>query len=70
VKVFQTITERIEEAIAKRKSVPELISRSTTAQPFMKSLRAHITAADEADVKPARSPKKVKHAHRLEVVHA
>ncbi len=46
VKVFQTITTRIEEAIAKRKSVPELISRTAAAQPFMKALRADITASD------------------------
>ncbi len=51
VKVFQTITDRIEEAIAKRKSVPELISRSAAAQPFMKALRADITASDAEAMK-------------------
>ena len=46
VQVFQTIISRIEEAIAKRKSVPELISRTAAAQPFMKALRADISASD------------------------
>lgn len=67
VKVFQTITDRIEEAIAKRKSVPELISRTTAAQPFMKALRADITASDEAAMKSAKGDKTEKHA---EVAHA
>jgi AMP-polyphosphate phosphotransferase len=51
VKVFQTITDRVEEAIAKRKSVPELISRSAAAQQFMKALRADITASDAEAMK-------------------
>ena len=51
VKVFQTITDRIEEAIAKRKSVPELISRTAAAQPFMKALRADISASDAESMK-------------------
>ena len=61
-KVFETITARIEEAISKRKSVPELISRSAAAQPFMKALRAEITKDDAA----ANSAK----AEKAEVVHA
>lgn len=60
VKVFQTITDRIEEAIAKRKSVPELISRSAAAQPFMKALRADISASDAEVMK----------AEKEEVAHA
>jgi polyphosphate kinase 2 (PPK2 family) len=55
VKVFQTITDRVEEAIAKRKSVPELISRSTAAQPFMKALRADITASDADAMKSEKA---------------
>ena len=51
VRVFQTITDRIEEAIAKRKSVPELISRTAAAQPFMKALRADISAGDAKAMK-------------------
>jgi polyphosphate kinase 2 (PPK2 family) len=60
VKVFQTITDRIEEAIAKRKSVPELISRTAAAQPFMKALRADITTSDAAAME----------ADKQEVAHA
>jgi len=60
MRVFQTITDKIEEAIAKRKSVPELISRSTAAQPFMKALRADITASDVEAMK----------SEAAEVVHA
>ncbi len=67
VKVFQTITDRIEEAIAKRKSVPELISRSAAAQPFMKNLRAQITAGDEASMKQVKAEKA---ADKMEVAHA
>lgn len=63
VKVFQTITDRIEEAIARRKSVPELISRSTAAQPFMKALRADITASEAAAMKAeAAEEQEVAHA--------
>lgn len=62
VKVFETITSRIEEAISRRKSVPELISRSAAAQPFMKALRAEITK-DDAAVNSAK-------AEKAEVVHA
>ena len=68
MRVFQTITDRIEEAIAKRKSVPELISRSTAAQPFMKALRADITAGDTAAMKSVKSEKTEKTA--MEVAHA
>jgi len=60
MRVFQTITDKIEEAIAKRKSVPELISRSTAAQPFMKALRADITTSDVEAMK----------SETAEVVHA
>jgi len=67
VKVFQTITDRIEEAIAKRKSVPELISRSAAAQPFMKNLRAQISAGDEAAMKHVKSEKL---PEKAEVAHA
>jgi polyphosphate kinase 2 (PPK2 family) len=55
VKVFQTITSRIEEAIARRKSVPELISRTAAAQPFMKSLRAEMVAQDKVTMKSSKS---------------
>ena len=76
VKVFQTITDRIEDAIAKRKSVPELVSRSAAAQPFMKALRAEITAGDKVDnaaMKPAKPEKAAKAEHKVEtteVAHA
>ena len=66
-KVFQTIVERIEEAIAKRKSVPELISRTTAAQPFMKALRADITLGEGAPRKSSKADHAEKYA---EVVHA
>jgi polyphosphate kinase 2 (PPK2 family) len=65
VKIFQTITARIEEAIAKRKSVPELISRSAAAQPFMKALRTQMSA-EEATMKPVKAMK----AEKAEVTHA
>ena len=55
VKVFQTITDRIEEAVAKRKSVPELISRSAAALPFMKALRADITASEAEAMKSEKA---------------
>lgn len=71
VKVLKTVTDRVEEAIAKRKSLPELISRSTTAQPFMKNLRAQITADDETAMKRARSEKAYHNEpEHAEVVHA
>lgn len=71
VKVFQTITDRIEDALAKRKSVPEQISRTAVAQPFMKNLRAQITAGDETAMKPARSERRARRvAESAEVVHA
>jgi polyphosphate kinase 2 (PPK2 family) len=69
MRVFQTITEKIEEAIAKRKSVPELISRSAAAQPFMKALRADITASDTAAMKSAKTEKAQK-VETAEVAHA
>jgi polyphosphate kinase 2 (PPK2 family) len=69
VKVIQTITERIEEAIAKRKSVPELISRNAAAQPFMKALRADITAGDAAAMKSPKSERAEK-AEKIEMAHA
>lgn len=62
VKVFQTIVARIEESIARRKSVPELISRTAAAQPFMKELRAEITRQDDVAMK--------KTAHKTEAAHA
>jgi AMP-polyphosphate phosphotransferase len=67
VKVFQTIVARIEEAIAKRKSVPELISRTAAAQPFMKALRAEMTRQDDATMKSSKSEKT---AHKSEAAHA
>jgi polyphosphate kinase 2 (PPK2 family) len=69
VRVIQTIADRIEEAIAKRKSVPELISRSAAAQPFMKSLRADITAGDAAAMKSVKNAKAPK-LEEAEVAHA
>ena len=67
VKVFQTIVARIEESIAKRKSVPELISRTAVAQPFMKALREEIVRNDDAVLK---SVKAEKNSHHAEAVHA
>ncbi|MGH9521950.1 MAG: polyphosphate kinase 2 family protein [Terriglobales bacterium] len=57
VKVFQTIVSRIEESLAKRKSVPELISRNAAAQPFMKAMRAEITRKDDAAMKSGKPEK-------------
>ena len=67
VKVFQTIVSRVEESIARRRSVPELISRSAAAQPFMKALRAEIVRGDDASAKSAKSEKP---AHKQEAAHA
>jgi len=63
VKVFQTLSDRIAAAIAKRKSVPELISRTAAAQPFMKTLRSEMAAEDEATMQGVN-------AQTVEVAHA
>ncbi len=65
VKVFQTIIERVEEALAKRKAQPELVSRSAVAQASMKALRAEIKDKDDATMATSRSE-----SRRAEVAHA
>jgi polyphosphate kinase 2 (PPK2 family) len=55
VKVFQTIVERIEEALAKRKNAPELVSRSAVAQPFMQALRSGLKEKEDAAVAAAKA---------------
>ena len=69
-KVFQTITERIADAMAKRKSVPELISRTAAAQPFMKALRAEMVAQDAAAMAGSNKSEKAEKAEKAEAVNA
>jgi polyphosphate kinase 2 (PPK2 family) len=69
VRIFQTITDRIADAIAKRRSVPELISRTSAAQPFMKELREEITSGEGAALKPVKTEKAEK-AEKAEASHA
>ena len=67
VKVFQTLVDKIEEALAKRKAAPGAISRSAVAQPFMKALRAELAqkenaAAEEAKAEAGKAKQEVAHA--------
>lgn len=55
VKVFKTLMDRIEEALAKRKETPELVSRSAVAQPFMKALRSGLKNKEDAAVAAAKA---------------
>jgi AMP-polyphosphate phosphotransferase len=53
VKVFRTLVEKIEEALAKRKAAPGAVSRSAVAQPLMQALRAEIKNKDNAAMEGA-----------------
>jgi polyphosphate kinase 2 (PPK2 family) len=55
VKVFQTIVDRIADALAKRKETPEAVSRSAVAQPFMKALRSGLKDQEDAAVAAAKA---------------
>ncbi len=70
VKVFQTIVERIEDALARRKAEPELISRSAAAQPAMQALRAAIKEKDDAAMAAVRSQQKARGRSNTEAAHA
>ena len=73
VKVFQTLVEKIEEAMAKRKAAPAAVSRLAIAQPLMQALREEIKTKDDAameDVKAeAKRPAPVA-MRKPEVAHA
>ncbi len=58
VKVFQTLVEKIEEALAKRKAAPGGVSRSALAQPAMQALRAEIKEKDSAAMEAAKTDSK------------
>jgi len=66
VKVFHTLVENIETALARRNEIPHLVSRSAAAQPFMQALRADF-ARQEAIAMEAHKGERQKNA---EVVHA
>ncbi len=55
VKVFQTIVDRIEEVLAKRKETPEMVSRSKVAQPFMQALRSDLKEKEDEAVAAAKA---------------
>lgn len=57
-KVFQTIVGRVGEALAKRKAQPELVSRSTVAQPVMQALREEIKDEEDAAMEAVRAESK------------
>jgi AMP-polyphosphate phosphotransferase len=58
VKVFQTIVERIEDALAKRQAQPEMVSRAAVAQPSMQALRAEIKDREHEALAAARAEQK------------
>ncbi len=71
VKVFDTLANAIERALAKRTAAPAAVSRNAAALPAMEALRADLAAADiasgkTADRVTAANPNK----RSLEVVHA
>ncbi len=74
VKVFQTLVERIEEALSKRQESPQLVSRSKAAQPFMEALRAELKRKEDAAVAAvkagARKPETAPENPKTEVAHA
>jgi len=74
VKVFQTIVERIEEALAKRKQTPQLVSRSAVAQPFMQALRSRLKQKEDSAVAAAKAgagkPETAPEKPQGEVAHA
>ncbi len=73
MKVFQTLVEKIEEALAKRKAVPTAISRAAVAQPAMKALRAELKEQEDAAMEGVKAEaKKAEPAARAkaEVAHA
>ncbi|HEU5452272.1 MAG TPA: hypothetical protein VFU76_09820 [Terriglobales bacterium] len=61
VKVFQTLVAKIEEALARRRETPQMVSRSAAAQPFMKELRAELARQDQPG-KQSRPAAEVAHA--------
>jgi polyphosphate kinase 2 (PPK2 family) len=70
VKVFQTIIERIEDALARRKAAPEMVSRSAAGQPAMKALRAEIREKEDATMTAVRNEHKTRAKARVEAAHA
>ena len=65
VKVFRTLVEKIEEALAKRKAAPGAVSRSAVAQPLMQALRAEIKDKDDAAMEGASAARR-----KAEAAHA
>jgi hypothetical protein len=55
VKVFQTLVEKIEEALAKRKAAPGAVSRSAIAKPSMQTRRADMKDKDDAAMEAVRA---------------
>ena len=73
VKVFQTLVEKVEEALAKRQAAPSGVSRSAAAQSFMQALRAGIKQQDDVAMEAVKMEAKRPAAvtkPRAEVVHA
>jgi polyphosphate kinase 2 (PPK2 family) len=71
VKVFRTLVDKIEEALAKRKAAPGAVSRSAVAQPIMQALRAEIKDKDDAAMAGAGAKRAQPAARRkAEAAHA
>ena len=73
VKVFQTLVEKVEEALANRQAAPSGVSRSTAAQPIMQAMRADIKQQDDVAMEAVKMEAKRAAAvakPRAEVVHA
>ncbi len=71
VKVFQTLVEKVEEALAKRQAAPSGVSRTAAAQPFMRTLREEIKQKDDASMEAAKAEsRKAEAKPKAEVAHA
>ncbi len=71
VKVFQTLVEKVEEALAKRQAAPSGVSRTAAAQPFMRALREEIKQKDDASMEAAKAEsRKAEAKPKAEVAHA
>jgi len=70
VKVFQTLVEKIEDALARRKAMPAQVSRTAAAQPTMQALRAELKHQEDMAMQAARSERKAEVERKPEVAHA
>ncbi|MGI9103169.1 MAG: polyphosphate kinase 2 family protein [Terriglobales bacterium] len=72
MKVFQTLVEKIDEALARRKAAPAAISRAAVAQPAMKALRAGLKEQEDAAMESVKAEgRKAEPAKpKAEVAHA